>query len=372
MSGDGTVIAVGAWQNDDNGINSGHVRIFKFSPSANQWVQRGADLIGESAGDLSGVSIAMATNGDVVAIGANEANVPNHGNAGHVRVFEWNEVSWVQRGTDIDGIGGVDFGISVALSDDGSILAVGDRYSGLNGANSGSVNAFVWTGADFQQRGSQLIGQAAGDQFGISVSLSSDGGIMVVGAIYNDVGGTDSGQVRAFTWTGTLWQQLGSAIQGQNPSDESGLGISLSNDGRTVAIGSRWNDNGVGQDAGHVRIFELVGSMWQPKGPAILGDNPGDNSGLSAALSADGEVVAIGSIYHDGVGSNSGQVRIFIWDAVSGVWIQRGPSLLGGAVDDWFGWAVALSEDGRTVAASGRLNDARGERAGLVQVFQWF
>ena len=216
-------------------------------------------------------------------------------------------------------------------------VAIGDRYSGVNGANSGSVRTFFWRGSSYQQRGSQLAGQAAGDQFGISVSLSSDGGILVVVAINNDVGGTNSGQVRTFTWTGSLWHQLGNAIQGQNPSDESGLGISLSNDGRTVAIGSRWNDIGVGQDAGHVRIFELVASSWQPKGPAILGDNPGDNSGYSVALSADGEVVAIGSIYHDGVGSNSGQVHIFVWDAVSSVCIQRGPSLFGAAVDDWFG-----------------------------------
>ena len=78
-------------------------------------------------------------------------------------------------------------------------VAVGDRYSGVNGAHSGSVRTFFWRGSSYQQRGSQLAGQAAGDQFGISVSLSSDGGIPVVGAIYNDVGGTISGQVRTFT-----------------------------------------------------------------------------------------------------------------------------------------------------------------------------
>ena len=57
-------------------------------------------------------------------------------------------------------------------------------------------------------------------------------------------------------------------------------------------------------------------------GKDIDGENTGDWSGISVALSSNGAVVAIGALFHDGGGSDAGHVRVYI-NAGEG-WEQRG------------------------------------------------
>ena len=94
-------------------------------------------------------------------------------------------------GADIDGEAASDaFGYSVSLSSDGLRLAVGAKDNDGNGSNSGHVRVYDWnagTGA-WVQVGADLDGEAAGDEFGNSVSLSADGSRLAAGGIYN--GGT--------------------------------------------------------------------------------------------------------------------------------------------------------------------------------------
>ena len=72
--------------------------------AASSWTQAGADIDGESAGDDSGNSVALSSDGNRVAIGA-EYNDGSGSNAGHVRVFDWNGTAWTQVGVDLDGEG---------------------------------------------------------------------------------------------------------------------------------------------------------------------------------------------------------------------------------------------------------------------------
>ena len=106
MSGNGTRIAIGAPTNNGSGIwNSswGHVRIYDYNGSA--WVQVGADIDGEAAGDESGHSVSLSSDGSIVAIGAtnNDAGNSNSDNRGHVRIYQYSGGSWTQLGSDIDG-----------------------------------------------------------------------------------------------------------------------------------------------------------------------------------------------------------------------------------------------------------------------------
>ena len=68
LSGNGNTVAIGAPYNDDNGLNSGHVRVFEWSGGS--WSQLGSDIDGEAANDLSGTSVSLDSDGDRVAIGA--------------------------------------------------------------------------------------------------------------------------------------------------------------------------------------------------------------------------------------------------------------------------------------------------------------
>ena len=73
-----------------------------------------------------------------------------------------------------------------------------------------------------------------------------------------------------------LIQQLGDDIDGEADSDQSGWSVSLSNDGRTVAIGSRYND-GNGNNSGHVRVYSHNdGTGWTLFGGDIDGEAAGD------------------------------------------------------------------------------------------------
>ena len=97
--------------------------------------QIGQDIDGEAVDDYSGYAVATAADGKTIAIGAHSADGPSATDVGHVRVFEINDFNvWVQKGQDIDGISGFNWaGSSVAISDDGNIVAVGEQYNSNGG-----------------------------------------------------------------------------------------------------------------------------------------------------------------------------------------------------------------------------------------------
>ena len=108
--------------------------------------------------------------------------------------------SQVQIGQDIDGkYGGYQFGRSVSSSSNSNIIAIGSPNRGLSGAaSSGHVRVYenisgVWTQID-----QDINGEAEYDRFGTSVSLSSNGNILAIGAPGNDGNGESSGHVRVY------------------------------------------------------------------------------------------------------------------------------------------------------------------------------
>ena len=113
-----------------------------------EYQQIGQDIDGEAAGDLLGYSVSLSADGTVVAIGATRNDGVNGFNSGHVRVYERNGSEWTQRGSDIDGEAEYDqSGISVSLSADGSVVAIGATGNDGNGSNSGHVRVYGWNGS---------------------------------------------------------------------------------------------------------------------------------------------------------------------------------------------------------------------------------
>ena len=314
LSSDGTILAVGASLNDGTtGSNAGHVRVYNYSGGA--WTQLGGDIDSEAAGDSFGYSVALSSDGSRLAVGAagndNNFNI----NVGHVRVFDWdeNQSTWTQVGTDIDGeAAGDDFGGSVALSSDGIRLAVGGRGNDGNGADAGHVRVFDWdeNQSTWTQVGDDIDSEAAGDNFGWSVALSSNGTRLAAGGYVNDGGGTWAGHVRVFDLVGSTWTQLGADIDGEAAGDQLGYSVALSSDGTRLVVGAPRNDGG-GTDAGHVRVFDLVGSTWTQVGADKDGEAAYDYFGWSVALSSDGTRLAVGAPYNDGTGTDAGHVRVF-------------------------------------------------------------
>jgi hypothetical protein len=364
LSADGSVLAVGARWNDGNGDDSGHVRVYAWNGS--EWVQRGADIDGEAAEDWSGSSASLSADGSVLAVGA-PWNDGNGSRAGHVRVYAWNGSEWVQRGGDIDGEAAVDqSGKFVSLSADGSVLAVGAYLNNGNGDNSGHVRVYTWNGSEWVQRGGDIDGEAAEDNSGYSVSLSADGSVLAVGAPWNDGNGDDSGHVRVYAWNGSAWVQRGADIDGEAAEDNSGYSVSLSADGSVLAVGAYWND-GNGYDSGHVRVYTWNGSQWVQRGADIDGEAVGDWSGWSVSLSADGSVLAVGAPGNYGNGDYSGHVRVYTWNGSE--WVQRGGDIDSEAAEDWSGASVSLSADGSVLAVGAARNGGNGYGSGHVRVY---
>ena len=151
---------------------------------------------------------------------------------------------------------------------------------------------------NWQQLGQDIHGEAAGDQSGFSVSLSACGNRVAIGAPLNDVSGNDSGSARVYQLDASNnWQQLGQDIVGEAAGEQSGYSVSLSADGNRVAIGTPYSDRNGNNHCGSVRVYQLDASnIWQQLGVNIDGESEGDLSGYSLSLSADGKSIAIGAI----------------------------------------------------------------------------
>ena len=360
MDADGSRLVVGAPLHDGG---RGTVRVYDWNGSA--WTQVGADIDGEAAGDQFGFSVSISSDGSRVAIGA-RFNDGTTGDAtdsrGHVRVYDWNGSAWTQVGADIDGSAREDYaGVSVSLSSDGSRVAFGAEQPGGNGY----VRVLQLSGTTWTPVHSDVPGETNGDLSGRSVSLSSNGSRVAIGAVHNDGNGINSGNVRIFEATGSGWVQMGGDIDGEAASDETGQSVSLSSDGTRVAVGAPLND-GNGADSGHVRIYDWNGTSWDQVADDIDGEAAGDWFGIFVSLTSDGHRVAIGAAQNDGQGVDSGHVRIYDWNG--GSWVQVGADIDAEAPGDNAGVSVSLSRDGSRVAVGADGNDDAGIDSGHVRV----
>ena len=308
-------------------------------------------------------SIAMSDDGNTVSF----ADFGAKGNAGQVRVYNWNGSAWVKKGADLIGEASGDAASSTSMSEDGNTIVIGASYNHGNGENAGHVRVYDWNGSAWAQRSNDIDGQTAGDRSGQSVSLSADGNTMVISSPGNDSNGSDSGYVRFYTWSGTAWVAKGSPVIGELAGDKSNS-VSMSNDGNTVAIGATGND-GNGSGSGHVRIYHWSGTAWIQRGADINGEAAGDLSGYSVALDDAGDTVAIGAPENDGNGSNSGQVRLFDWNGTA--WVQRGGDINGEAIDDRSGSSVSINSIGSTVVIGAPKNNGNGTDSGHARVYNW-
>ena len=184
MSRDAAVLAIGAWRNNGNNrYDSGHVRVYVYDKDKQKWTQQGPDLDGEAADDRSGQVVALLDDGSTVAIGAPKNN-GNGSRAGHVRIFRFDRTNnnWVQIGGDIDGEAEGDrSGQSVDISDNGTTVVIGAYFNDGAGQKAGHARVFRYDtlDGDWVQQGTDLDGKA-GNRFGWDASISADG--TVVGA----------------------------------------------------------------------------------------------------------------------------------------------------------------------------------------------
>jgi hypothetical protein len=228
---------------------------------------------------------------------------------------------------------------------------------------------------------------------GFGVALSGDGNTMVVGAPHEDGGSRGvngnqndnsvdgSGAAYVFVLNGSNWVQQ-AYLKASNPSmsAEFGHAVAISADGNTVVVSAFWDPssatgvNGNQADesipqAGAAYVFTRRGTTWSQQaylkasntGEAGTADTfaDGDQFGFSVAISDDGNTVAVGAHSEDSAGINNNQAdnsmqlagAVYVFNRTGASWAQtaflKAPNAEEG---DMFGYSVALSADGRTIA----------------------
>jgi len=252
------------------------------------------------------------------------------------------------------------FGYSVAISGDTAV--VGAQYEDIGGTSAGAAYVFTRSGTTWtEQQKIQASDKQASDFFGYSVAI--DGDTAVVGAWYEETGATDSGSAYIFTRSGTTWTQQQKIVSSDLQAFDQ-FGASVSIDGDTVVVGATGEDTG-GQQAGAAYVFTRSGTTWTQQQKIQASDiGAGDGFGISVSIS--GDTVVVGAQLEDTGGTDAGAAYVFTRSGTT--WTQQAKIQSSDIeANDRFGYSVAI--DGDTVVVSAYYEDTGGTNAGAAYIF---
>jgi len=260
-------------------------------------------------------------------------------------LFPITAICQVQVGTDIitstPSDGG---GYSTSLSSDGNILAVGSPGRSIINPEKGIVRIYKYESGQWKQWGNDLIAEEAGSSFGLAMSLSADGKTIAVGAPRNSGNGYNIGHVCIFQDVQSTWVQIGH-IDGKGSADWFGGSVSLSGDGTLLAIGATQQGKNV-TEKGYVQIYKNVSGVWTQLGDDLTGDDYTDNFGMSVSFSANGNRVAVAANVPGQQSLRPAYAKVY--ELNGSVWSQVGQKVVNG--QSAVNVNVKLSGDGTVLA----------------------
>lgn len=246
-----------------------------------------------------------------------------------------------------------------AVSVQGTTAAAAETPTGFSTPH--VVDLFAAKSGRWEQ-GATMVAQltdpnTTDDKFGASLSLTPDGRTLAVGAPQANSGQGEvfvfeeptTGWASTATPTSTLKNAAGTA------SDALGQSVSISADATTVAAGAPGRPSGTATSVGAVDVFERVGMNWpttEPNPNATLthaGGQTGDELGVSVAQSGNGTTIVAGAW---GFGTFIGEAWVF--QQPQGGWVNStNPNAVllapNGQQFDFFGTSAAISTDAKTI-----------------------
>jgi hypothetical protein len=302
LSDDGMTALVGApFEDCEAGASCGAAEV--LVRSGGTWIEQARlTATDRAAGAEFGTSVALSGDGSIALVGALRADCPTGTQCGAAYVFVRSGQSWTQVqklfASDADGFDF--FGQSVDLSIDGSVALVGATLAACESipSNCGAAYVFVRTGGSWIETARLNPSGSNGlDNFGLSVSLSDDGTIALIGAPMADCGGVSCGQAYVFVGSGATWTEE-QKFTDSNPGffDQFGISVSLSSDGSVALVGELSDDCAAGSQCGAAYIFARDGGQWTESAKLTIPDNSGnDLFGFHVAIAGDARHALIGA-----------------------------------------------------------------------------
>lgn len=360
ITSDGNTLAIGA--PDDNG---GIGAVWVWKKVGNVWTEQqklvASDYISSVLPIKQGCSVAFSTNdGNTIAVGGSGDN----GGMGAVWIWTRQDASSPYNPQQkIIGTGATGssprMGSSVSLSGNGNQLVFGGMYD-----NNDKGKAWIWTRVALGQNYTQTAiitgsDSTASSWFGNAVAMSNDGTTIAVGG-YQDNSFTGATWIFFNGFSG--WAQQGSKLVGVSTSLTTmtqGKSVAISNDGNIVAVGGS-NDN---NSNGAVWVWNRSGSTWTQYGNKLVGSNTVGTTvfqGTSLSMTGDGNTIAFGGNY-DKIGY--GAVWVFSKNGGT-TYTQQGDKIVGagnisvGGINSNQGSSVAISNDGSSLFLGGNADNA--------------
>ena len=342
----GNTAIVGAYRDDDRGVDSGSAYVFQNTGSG--WIQIAKLTAGDGeTNDRFGGAVAISGNMMIVGAGGDD---DGGSDSGSVYVFENTPSGWAQVAKLTAGDAAADdwFGSSVAIS--GATAIVGAYRDDDRGGSSGSAYVFEHTASGWTQVAKLLASDGSfGDDFGYDVSIS--GATAIVGAYIDSDLADSCGSAYVFDYSESGWTQV-AKLAPDNPEPYDNFGYSVSISGNTAVVGA-YHDDDRGSSSGSVYVYRDSGSGWQQASKVTASDgSSGDCFGSSVAINGDRAIVGA---YRDSVlSSYSGSAYLF--EPAARLNEDSGVSLRDRTTSDttpeltvWFTEAVYGQNDGVTV-----------------------
>lgn len=355
LSADGKTAIIGA-SNDWGGIGAGLI----YTLTNCGW-EFSTKLLGNGVGAsiLQGYSVDISADGVTAIVGAPKDN----NGVGAAWIFTKSGGTWSQEKlVPLDASGQSNFGVSVALSADGTTAIIGgdNDNSGVGASWIFRKSGNSWSQAMNKLLGSNIISGTYTNTFtarqGRSVDISANGSIAVVGTPGHALG---RGQVTIYSISSSAYTEQ-DYVEG-NTGATLGYAVAISGNGNTIIAGYPRNDS----YNGGVGILEQVAGTWsvvfdnQLSAPSTL------HQGMAVALSADGNtaIVGGGGTSHAANSNNAnpqtqGVGATWVMTRSGSTWSEQGKYVgFPSAGNCQQGSAVAISGDGQSFLTAGSADN---------------
>lgn len=234
--------------------------------------------------------------------------------------FQYNAIPGTDEG------GGYGWGVALDFDSTGTIMVIGDT-------NGDEVTTWDYTGGAWVERSTSPIFGSGFRDFGQGVAISDDGTVLAVGEPSYDTPSTNVGRVRIYDYNGgTGAWDFRNEIVGGSASDFMGYSVGLNGAGTKLFVGYR---NG---SSARIRVYDWVDPNWVEDGTALLGPPTGTAftyaRWFARNLSVTSDGTSMIASYGGDISANS-STAAGVWDLSGSTWTRRGGEIITRLTDKW-------------------------------------